>query len=221
MGEGMKKMIKMKTMKGMSGGLLVALPGAVALFQGEVASSAVVFSGILSHQVPVTAQGTVVNFATGVVVNGAASGVPGWDINPYGTSGTNVALLAGSGTGIMRNPDAGTNTFRTYLPVGTVVGASAFFYGNSAAAMGTAVGQWAPNSEGYIGVRFLNEASSTPTTHYGFIHMRIGATATDRTIIGFGWETTANTAITTIPVPAPAAGLLALAAGFGIRRRRR
>lgn len=217
----MMKMKKMKTMKGMSGGLLVALPGTVALFHGEVASSAVVFSGVLNHQVPVTAQGTVVNFATGVVLNGVATGVPGWDINPYGTSGTNVALLAGSGTGIMRNPGAGTNTFRTYLPVGTVVGASAFFYGNSAAAMGTAVGQWAPNSEGYIGVRFLNEASSTPTTHYGFIHMRIGATATDRTIIGFGWETTANTAITTIPVPAPAAGLLALAAGCGIRRRRR
>lgn len=212
---------KMK-MKGLNGGLVAALFGAGVLLHGQVASAAVVFSGVLNHQVPVTSQGTVVNFATGVVLNGVASGVPGWDINPYGTSATNVALLAGSGTGIMRNPGAGTNTFRTYLPVGTVVGASAFFYGNSAAAMGTAVGQWAPNSEGYIGVRFLNEASSTPTTHYGFIHMRIGATATDRTAIGFGWETTANTAITTIPVPvpAPAAGLLALAAGCGIRRRR-
>jgi len=202
-----------------NGGLVAALCGAVALLHGESASAAMVYSGILNHQVPVSAQGTVVNFVTGTVQNGVASGVPGWDINPYGTSGTSVALLAGAGTGIMRNPDAGTNTFRTNLAVGTVVGPSGFFYGNSAAAIGTAVGQWAPNSEGFIGVKFINE--STNLTHYGFVALRIGANATDRTIIAFGWETTANTAVTIMPVPAPAAGVVALALGCGGRRRRR
>lgn len=169
-------------------------------FHFDVPPSGVICSGVLNHQVPVTSQGTVVNFATGVVLNGVASGVPGWDINPYGTSDTNVALLAGSGTGIMRNPNAGTFTFRTYLPVDTEVGPTAYFYGNSAAAMGTAVGQWAPNSEGYIGVKFFNEASSPPTIHYGFIQMRIGATATDRTIIGFCWNQTPNQSIITSPI---------------------
>jgi len=195
--------------------------GAATLLQSQTASAAVVYSGILNHPVPVTNQGTVVNFITGVVQNGAASGVPGWDVNPYGTSANNVALLASAGTGIMRNPGAGTSTFRTNLALGTVVSPSAFFYGNSAAVIGTSVGQWTANSEGYFGLKFTNE--STGATHYGFVALRIGANATDRTIVGYGYESVANVAITvtTIPVPAPAAGLIALGAGFGARRRRR
>jgi len=193
--------------------------GATAILQSHTASAAVVYSGILNHPVPVTSQGTVVNFVTGVVQNGAASDVPGWDVNPYGTSANNVALLAAGGTGIMRNPGAGTNTFRTNLALGTVVGPSAFFYGNSAAVIGTAVGQWTANSEGYLGLKFINE--TTGATHYGFMALRIGANATDRTIVGFAYETTAGTAITVTPVPAPAVGLIALGAGFGARRRRR
>jgi hypothetical protein len=195
------------------------------LLLSQVASGAVVFSGILNHQVPVTNQGTVINLVTGTLLDGIASGVPGWDVNPYGTSASNVALLAAAGTGIMRNPGAGTNTFRTNLAIGTLVGPASSFYGNSAAVIGTAVGQWTANSVGYFGLKFVRE-SSTPngqTTHYGFVALRIGATATDRTIVGFGYEDTADTAITvtTIPVPAPGAGLISLVACCGGRRRRR
>jgi len=195
--------------------------GATAILQSQTASAAVVYSGILNHPVPVTSQGTVVNFVTGVVQNGAASSVPGWDVNPYGTSATNVALLAGGGSGLMRNPGAGTSTFRTNLALGTVVGPSAFFYGNSAAVIGTSVGQWTANSEGYFGLKFISD--TTGATHYGFMALRIGANATDRTIVGYGYESVAGVAITvtTIPVPAPAAGLIVLGAGFGARRRRR
>jgi len=194
--------------------------GAATLLQSQTASAAVVYSGILNHPVPVTNQGTVVNLITGVVQNGPASGVIGWDVNPYGTSANNVALLASASTGIMRNPDAGTSTFRTNLALGTVVAPSAFFYGNSAAVIGTSVGQWLANSEGYFGLKFINE--STGATHYGFMALRIGANATDRTIVGFAYETTAGTAIIVTPIiPAPAAGLIALGAGFGARRRRR
>lgn len=200
---------------------LPIIVGATAILQSHTASADVVYSGILNHPVPVTSQGTVVNFVTGVVQNGAASDVPGWDVNPYGTSASNVALLAGAGTGIMRNPGAGTNTFRTNLALGTAVGPSAFFYGNSAAVIGTAVGQWTANSEGYFGLKFINEAGGSIAYHYGFMALRIGASATDRTIVGFAYETTAGTAITVTPIPAPAAGLIALAAGFGARRRRR
>jgi len=195
--------------------------GAATLLQSQTASAAVVYSGILNHSVPATNQGTVVNFVTGIVQNGGASPMTGWDVRAYGESPTGIALLAAQGTGIMRNPGAGTNTLRTNLALGTVVGPSAFFYGNSAAVIGTAVGQWTANSEGYFGLKFTNE--STGATHYGFVALRIGANATDRTIVGYGYESVANVAITvtTIPVPAPAAGLIALGAGFGARRRRR
>jgi hypothetical protein len=190
--------------------------GAAALLLSQVASGAVVFSGILNHQVPVTNQGTVINLVTGTLLDGIASGVPGWDVNPYGTSASNVALLAAAGTGIMRNPGAGTNTWRTNLAVGTLVGPASFFYGNSAAVIGTAVGQWTANSVGYFGLRFVNESSNT--THYGWVALRIGANATDRTIVEFAYESAANIGII---VPAPAAGLISLVACCGGRRRRR
>jgi len=193
--------------------------GAATLLQSQTASAAVVYSGILNHPVPVTNQGTVVNFITGVVQNGAASGVPGWDVNPYGTSANNVALLASAGTGIMRNPGAGTSTFRTNLALGTVVSPSAFFYGNSAAVIGTAVGQWTANSEGCFGLKFTNE--TTGAIHYGFMALRIGANATDRTIVGYAYESVPGVAITVMHIPAPAAGLIVLGAGFRARRRRR
>jgi len=151
-------------------------------------------SGILNHRVPVSFQGTVINFVTSEIENAPANSIPGWDVNPYGTSDTSVALLAGAGTGIMRNPNAGTSTFRTNLALGTVVGPSAFFYISSAAAIGTSVGQWTANSIGYFGVKFKNEA--TNTTHYGYVAMRIGANATDREIVGYCWNPTPNVSIT-------------------------
>jgi hypothetical protein len=160
------------------------------------------------------------NLVTGTLLNGPTNSVPGWDVNPYGTSATNVALLAAAGTGIMRNPDAGTNTWRTNLAVGTLVGPAGFFYGNSASVIGTAVGQWTANSVGYFGLKFVRESSipNEDTTHYGWVALRIGANATDRTIVEFAYESAANIGII---VPAPAAGLISLVACCGSRRRRR
>jgi hypothetical protein len=121
----------------------------------------------------------------------------------------------------MRNPDAGTNTWRTNLAVGTLVGPASFFYGNSAAVIGTAVGQWTANSEGCFGLKFINESSNT--THYGFVALRIGVNATDRIIVGYCYESIPDTPIfvSSINVPAPAAGLISLVACCGGRRRRR
>ena len=108
----------------------------------------------------------------------------------------NVALLANTdtGTGIMRNPGAGTFTWRTNLALGTVVGPSAFFYTNSAAVIGTSVGQWTANSTGYFGVKFKNEENNQ--FHYGYVAMHIGANATDREIVGYCWNPIPNAPIT-------------------------
>jgi hypothetical protein len=82
--------------------------------------------------------------------------------------------------------------------------------------IGTLVGQWTANSVGYFGLKFVNESSNT--THYGWVALRIGANATDRTIVEFAYESAANIGII---VPAPAAGLISLVACCGSRRRRR
>jgi len=192
-----------------------------AIVHSPTASAAIVSSGIVNFEVPTTNLGTDINFATVTVQNSTGTHLPGWDLSPYGTSTNNVALLANHGTGIMRNPSAGTNTLRTNLAIGTVVGPSGFYYGNSAASLGTAVGQWTANAEGYIGVKFFSE--STSSVHYGFMALRIRTNATDRTIVGFAWESIPDTPIvvSTASLPAPATGLIALAAGCGGRRRRR
>jgi len=157
-------------------------------------------SPILNHQVPTTNNGSSINLVTGVVQNGPAIDLPGWDISVYGaaTATNNVALgAANANSQIMRNPGAGTSTFRTNLEVGTVVGPTAFWYGNSAAVIGTSVGQWSPNSTGYFGLKFLKEnIGSSSTTHYGYVAMHIGANATDRRIVGYCWNPIPNAAIT-------------------------
>jgi len=151
-----------------------------------------VCSGILDHVVPATNQGTVINLVTSNVVNGNT--VLGWDVNLYGTSTNNVSLLAATGTGFMRNPNAGTNTVRTNLALGTTVDASAFFYGNSSIVIGTSPGQWTANSIGYFGLKFINE--ETNATHYGYVAMRIGTNATIREIIGYCYNPIPNGSIT-------------------------
>jgi len=159
----------------------------------EISVCESICSHILNHSVPVTNLGTVINFVTGIFQNGGASPMTGWDVRAYGTSATNVALLAAQGTGIMRNPGADTNTFRTNLALETVVSPSAIFYGNSAAVIGTLVGQWTANSTGYFGVKFKNE--STDATHYGYVAMHIGENATDREIVGYCWNPIPNAPI--------------------------
>jgi len=170
----------------------------VKLYEGELPLPCRC-SGVLNHQVPATNPGTAVNFVTGVVQNVGASIMTGWDVRAYGESQTGIGLLAAQDTGIMRNPGAvpdglpggcGQCTLRSNLEVGTVVGPTAFWYGNPAGSVfiGNAVGQWPANSTGYFGLKFINEATGTThidTFHNGFVKMQIGANATDRKIVGY------------------------------------
>ena len=177
------------------------------------ANATVVYSGAINLVIPTTIDGIYMNVQTGAWSSTAATPT-GWDVNPYGTSTTAVSLFAGTGTGYMRN--AGTTaTAATRLDLGTVVGSSAFFYGNSTATMGSGTGQWAANSSGYFGFKFI---AADAATHYGWMQLSIGANAGTRSIVQYAWEDVANTSITVTPAPG-AMALLGLA-GFAKRRRR-
>ena len=176
------------------------------------ANATVVYSDVINLPIPATIDGVYMNVQTGAW-SSTTTTPAGWDVNPYGTSTTAVSLFAATGTGYMRNPGT-TATAATRLDVGTVVGSSAFFYGNSSATMGSGTGQWAANSSGYFGFKFT---AADAATHYGWMQLSIGANAGTRTIVRYAWEDVANTSLT---VPAPGAVALLGLAGFAKRRRR-
>ena len=163
--------------------------------------------------IPTTIDGIYMNVQTGAW-SSTTTTPAGWDVNPYGTSTTAVSLFAATGTGYMRNPGT-TATAATRLDLGTVVGSSAFFYGNSSATIGAGTGQWAANSSGYFGFKFI---AADAAIHYGWMQLSIGANAGTRSIVQYAWEDAANTSITVTPAPG-AMALLGLA-GFAKRRRR-
>ena len=180
------------------------------------ANATVVYSGAINVIVQVTIDGIYMNVHTGAW-SSTTTTPAGWDVNPYGTATTAVSLFAATGTGYMRNPGT-TATAATRLDVGTVVGSSAFFYGNSSATMGSGTGQWAANSSGYFGFKFT---AADAATHYGWMQLSIGANAGTRTIVRYAWEDVANTSLTVgVPIPAPGAVALLGLAGFAKRRRR-
>ena len=176
------------------------------------ANATVVYSDVINLPIPATIDGVYMNVQTGAW-SSTTTTPAGWDVNPYGTSTTAVSLFAATGTGYMRNPGT-TATAATRLEAGTVVGASAFFYGNSSATIGSGIGQWSANSSGYFGFKFI---AADAATHYGWMQLSIGANAGTRSIVQYAWENVANTSIT---VPAPGAVALLGLAGFAKRRRR-
>ena len=181
------------------------------------ANATVIYSEVINLAVPTTTDGVYMNVQTGAW-SSTTTTPAGWDVNPYGTATTAVSLFAATGTGYMRNPNAGTATSATRLDVGTVVGSSAFFYGNSSATMGSGIGQWSANSSGYFGFKFT---AADTATHYGWMQLSIGSNAGTRTIVRYAWEDVANTSLTVgVPIPAPGAVALLGLAGFAKRRRR-
>ncbi len=152
----------------------------------------VVYSGVVNLVVPATYEGLYLNVESGISSSVAAE-VPGYDINPWGTSTEEVALFAPFGTKYMRNPFIGTLLWRTKVPLWTSISElSSFYYGGSSAVLGTLVGQWSASNSGLYGFQFEG-ADGLP--HFGWVRMLIGANATDRVIKDYAYETTPMRAV--------------------------
>ena len=193
-----------------------ALAAVATAAVAATSNAAVVYSGILNFAINADLSGAYINVETNVLSNGPGSGVPGWDVNPYGSSTAAISFYLTTGTGYMRNPGAGTSTGRTNIAEGTAIGATAFYYTSSTATLGTAVGQWTANSTGIFGFKFL---TADLTTHYGWMRLAIGANTATRSVVDYGWESTANTSILA-GAGAPAPGALALLGLAGLATRR-
>ncbi len=196
---------------------------AAALCVAGAANAAIVYSGVLNFVCAVDIDGCYINVQTGVLSNGPGSGVPGWDVNPYSTSG-GMNFFNSTGGGQMRRPGFTTGTAGN-LALGTVIGSAGSFNTGTGNVYGTTAatglnGGWTYQSENIIGFRFVAAAG---TTHYGWMRFAMGPQGTStagptRTVVDYGWETIANTSII---AGAPAPGAIALLGVAGLLSRRR
>lgn len=205
-------------------GVLPALHGlalssvVVAAVWSPAAQAVPVLSAASNVAVPVNAAGVYINVVTGVTnVNPAA--VPGWDINPFGTSSLsffNPAAPAG-GVYVLSAASQVAN-----LALGTVVGAGTPLFGSGAATTTAVASPWVLNATNYFGFRFNGEDG---LLHYGYGSMLIGASLTSARTVGNLWyESAAGASITVSPIPEPSIAAMLLAGGvlggFALHRRR-
>ena len=179
------------------------------------ANAALVQSPVTNLAIPVTTDGVYINVASGAT---SPASFPGWDLNPWGSSGLNFfAASSPSGGTYVRIAGTATNSVSN-LAIGTVVGASSLYSAGSAQATGTNPFVF-NSSNNFVGFRFVNEANGN-LVHYGFMQIQLGATFTDpvRKVVGIWYESVAGAAVTVVPTP----GAMALVglAGLAARRRR-
>ena len=203
-----------------------ALAAVATAAVAATSNAAVVYSGIINFACNADIDGAYINVETGLMSNGPASGVPGWDVNPYMTGG-GMNFFNSTGGGQMRRAGVTTGTAGN-LAVGTSIGSTGSFntttgnvYGTTAAT-GLA-GGWAYSAENIIGFKFVG---ADTLTHYGWMRFAMGAASATlgptRTLVDYGYESTAATSILAGAgaVPAPGAVALLGLAGLATRRRR-
>jgi len=165
-------------------------------------------------EIPNTSGGMYFNVETKTTgIN--SSLVYGWDLNPFGTSTTELKwyapLQGGSVVGLGSN---GVNFGVANLPHFTTIGPSSFF-GISASSVQS--GGWELNAANLFGFQFKNNAFET---NYGYGIILIGANMGVRKMVSLVYES--NGSAITIPpgIPTPSAMPLLALWGFVKRRRR-
>ena len=201
----------------------IVAAAAVAMGAAAAANAAVVYSGVINFVCAVDIDGAYINVETGLLSNGPGTGVPGWDVNPY-MSGGGMNFFNSTGGGQMRYPGVTTGPAGN-LALGTSIGSTGSYNtATTAVVFGSAAGNWQYSAENVIGFKFVG---ADTLTHYGWMRFLMGAagssgTAMTRTVVDYGYESTAATSILAGAGAVPAPGAIALLglAGFAARRRR-
>lgn len=143
--------------------VLASLAIAAVTAASPQAFAAVICSAAPFRPIPANIDGIYVNFVTG---SAGSSAVAGWDFNAYASGSANVLRFFSSGSASNTTRYVGMGTTVYLLASGTMVDAS-----SPIATTGTfpAVAFLAGVSNGYVGVAFKNEGTST--TNYGWVSL--------------------------------------------------
>ncbi|MGA9335282.1 MAG: hypothetical protein WBV39_13470 [Rudaea sp.] len=149
-------------------GALIA--ASIMTLSSTTAMAAIIDSGVVNIAIPQTTAGVYLNFVTNAQGTSGAA-VTGWDFNPYNSnSGTNLGIYTNPTTqgGIRGGGVASAAQPSQYqvLTAGTLVDGTSIF---SSAIQATVPNFTAGVTDGYLGFRFVNEATSA--INYGWIEL--------------------------------------------------
>ena len=183
------------------------------------ANAAIVWSGVVNLDIPASTNGLYLNVLNGAnnlpAPGGAGGTVPGWDINPWGSTGLSFFNNASGNTYVRASGTSGVSN----LAPGFLIGAGSTY--GSGAAQATGANAFVLNSaNNIVGFKFINEATSQ--THYGWFRISLGSTFTSvpRSVVEYAYESVAGASIEAGAIPAPGALALLGLAGLAGRRRR-
>ena len=181
------------------------------------ADASIIYSGVVSIPVPNDIDGVYLNVVTGAFGNTPPAG---YDVNPY-SAVAGAFNLWGPTTNTWFST-SGLVTGPYNLTFGTPIGGAAtnFFRPGGGTDVGPQMNLNSSNN--YLGFQFTNE--NTGQTDFGWLQLQFGATAGDRTIIGYAYEDVGGTSIGAgvVPEPSTFALLGVMAAGaLGVREWRK
>jgi len=190
-----------------------------ALFACDSSPAAIVASGLRDIVISSDFDGVYLDLDAGVAVGAEAAG---WDLNAFfgGEAIANSPNFHPVAASITRDAPL------MNLAFGQAVGDASLFasthpggYSSSALHIGTAAGQFASGSEGYLGFRSTANNDSTPL--YGRMRLVLSNTGSTGLIRDWAYDNS-GAALTVGAVPEPSALtlLVACGAGFAFRRRR-
>jgi uncharacterized protein YcnI len=191
------------------------------------AEATIQYSGIVNINIPSTTAGVYLNVATGV--NGVTpSAVPGWDLNPWSSSGLEIWAnnAASPNDGVITGFGSST-TLVDNLALGAVVDGSSTYGRTSTSVETTGATAFLFNSSAnYIGFKFLNE--NTGQLDFGWAQISLAGTLAGqpRTIVAYAYEDSGAAimvgATTAVPEPSTLSLFGVIAAGaLGVRAWRK
>ncbi len=184
------------------------------------ADATIIYSGIVNINIPSTTAGVYINVVTGVTSITPAA-VPGWDINPWSSTGLNIWAnnSASPNDGILSNYTGGTsNTLVDNLPYFTIIDSS-WTYSRTSGIETTGPTAFVLNSDqNNIGFRFLNESTGQYNFGVANIALSSGYATQPRTLVWYAYEDSGGPFPGIVPEPSTTALLSLMAVGaLGVR----
>ena len=193
---------------------VAAATGIGVMGNAPQAEADIVYSGPVNIAIPDNIDGIYMNIVTGAF---GATPPAGWDINPYSAVAGQFNLW-GATTQVWYSP-SGVIAGPYNLAPGTMIGGSLANFFRPGGGTNVGLQMNLNSSNNYLGFVFLNE--NTGQNHFGYLQLQFGATAGQRSIIGYGYESIAGTNIAAGAVPEPSTFAMLAAGALGLMAVRR